>query len=142
MENAMFVRHGVMHRNTFINAPKLLLQTAQMLDKPQIFVAGQLSGVEGYVESAASGLLAGINASRLYQRKSTVIAPRETAIGSLLYYITHTDTKSFQPMNITFGLMPPWPEKIKDKRKKKILIAERAIEAIEDFILREELSNN
>ena len=139
MENASFVRHGVMHRNTFINSPKLLMQTTQMLRRPQVFIAGQLSGVEGYVESAASGLFAGINAVRLYRKESTVIAPRETALGSLLYYITHTDSKGFQPMNITFGLMPPWPEKVKDKKKKKMLIAQRAIEAFENFVVLEGL---
>lgn len=141
LENASFVRHGVMHRNTFINSPKLLSQSTQLLSRPNIFIAGQISGVEGYVESAASGLLAGLNASRLWQEKPVLIAPRESALGSLMYYITNTDADSFQPMNITFGLIPPWTEKVRDKKKKKTLIAERALGAIEDFIIREELRN-
>lgn len=141
LENASFVRHGVMHRNTFINSPKLLSQTTQLLSRPNIFIAGQISGVEGYVESAASGLLAGLNAGRLWQKKPVLIAPRESALGSLMHYITNTDADNFQPMNITFGLMPPWTEKVRDKKKKKTLIADRALRAIDDFIICEELGS-
>lgn len=141
LENANFVRFGVMHRNTFINSPKLLSPTTQLLTQPNLLVAGQLSGVEGYVESAASGLLAGINAGRLWQKDSALIAPRESALGSLLNYITHADADNFQPMNITFGLMPPLHENVRDKKKKKILTAQRAIDAIEMFIERQGLRN-
>lgn len=141
LENANFMRFGVMHRNTFINSPKLLSPTTQLLARPNLLMAGQLSGVEGYVESAASGLLAGINAGRLWRQQPALIAPRESALGSMLYYITHTDADNFQPMNITFGLMPPLPENIRDKKKKKIMTAQRAIDSIEEFICQHGLRN-
>lgn len=130
LEQARFARYGVMHRNTYINSPRLLFETAQLRKDPRLFVAGQLSGVEGYVESAASGLLAGINAARLAQGQNLLNAPRDTALGSLMHYITHAESTGFQPMNITFGLMPGWPGEIKDKAKKKMLIAQRALDAI------------
>lgn len=130
LEEAEFVRFGVMHRNTFINSPRVLQETTQLRKFPHLLIAGQISGVEGYVESAASGLVAGINAAKIQYHQETVIPPRASAMGSLLHYITHSDSKDFQPMNITFGLMPPWPEKIKDKRKKNGLIAQRALDEI------------
>lgn len=130
LEEAEFVRFGVMHRNTFINSPRVLQETTQLRKFPHLLIAGQISGVEGYVESAASGLVAGINAAKIQNHQETVIPPRASAMGSLLHYITHSDSKDFQPMNITFGLMPPWPEKIKDKRKKNGLIAQRALDEI------------
>ncbi|WP_378957117.1 FADH(2)-oxidizing methylenetetrahydrofolate--tRNA-(uracil(54)-C(5))-methyltransferase TrmFO [Pelosinus sp. sgz500959] len=140
LEKAEFVRLGVMHRNTFINSPQLLRSTLQMTDKPNVFFAGQITGVEGYVESAASGLVAGINASRLLAERELVVFPRETAHGALCQYITNTDAKHFQPMNINFGLLPPLEERIKDKKVKNGLIAERALLALENF--REKLDNN
>lgn len=130
LENAEFARFGVMHRNTFINSPKVLAGTTQLKEHPHIFMAGQLSGVEGYVESAASGLIAGINASRCLRGETPLIVPEETAIGALLHYISNPEQRDFQPMNITFGLLPPWPSKIKDKEKKNLLIAERALKAL------------
>lgn len=130
LEEAEFVRFGVMHRNTFINSPRVLQETTQLRKFPHLLIAGQISGVEGYIESAASGLVAGINAAKIQYHQETVIPPRASAMGSLLHYITHSDSKDFQPMNITFGLMPPWPEKIKDKRKKNGLIAQRALDEI------------
>jgi len=133
LENAEFIRYGVMHRNTFINAPRLLLETTQLKQNPHILVAGQISGVEGYIESAASGLIAGINASQLVQVKENLKPPRNTAIGSLLYYITHADEENFQPMNITFGLMPEWEERIRDKKTKNLLIAQRALTDIAEW---------
>ncbi len=114
----------------FINSPRVLQETTQLRKFPHLLIAGQISGVEGYVESAASGLVAGINAAKIQNHQETVIPPRASAMGSLLHYITHSDSKDFQPMNITFGLMPPWPEKIKDKRKKNGLIAQRALDEI------------
>ncbi len=135
LEQAEFARFGMMHRNTFINAPKLLLETTQLKKHPHILVAGQLSGVEGYVESTASGLLAGINASRIFQGAGLCAAPRESALGSLLHYITHTDADHFQPMNITFGLLPSLAEKIKDKREKNRTIAGCALEAMQKSCL-------
>lgn len=106
LEKAEFARFGVMHRNTFINSPAVLMPTMQVKKHPQVFFAGQITGVEGYVESASNGLVAGINASRLALGKDPLVFPRETAMGSLCHYITNADAKSFQPMNITFGLLP------------------------------------
>jgi methylenetetrahydrofolate--tRNA-(uracil-5-)-methyltransferase len=133
LENANFVRLGVMHRNTFINSPKVLASTLQMVDNHNIFFAGQITGVEGYVESAASGLVAGINASRLLAGRKPVIFPRETAHGALCQYITNADVKHFQPMNINFGLLPPWEERIRDKKIKNNLIAQRSLFTLGKF---------
>lgn len=130
LEEAEFVRYGVMHRNTYINAPQILEITTQLKIRPDLLIAGQISGVEGYVESAASGLISGINAARLARQQEPLVPPRNSAIGSLLYYITHARAEGFQPMNITFGLIPPWPEKIKDKKAKNLQIAKRALEEI------------
>lgn len=140
LEKAEFVRLGVMHRNTFINSPKLLRSTLQMEEQPNLFFAGQITGVEGYVESAASGLVAGINAARLLAGLDLVVFPNETAHGALCQYITSTEAKHFQPMNVNFGLLPPLEERIKDKKVKNGLIAERALLALEKF--REKLDNN
>ena len=107
LENAEFVRYGVMHRNTYINSPKVLSPTFQLKNNPKIFFAGQITGVEGYVESAASGLMAGVNAARLAKNLEPIIFPKETCHGALANYITTADEKNFQPMNITFGLLPP-----------------------------------
>jgi methylenetetrahydrofolate--tRNA-(uracil-5-)-methyltransferase len=135
LENAEFVRYGVMHRNTYINSPTALLPTYQTRTRERLFFAGQITGVEGYVESAASGLLAGVNAARLYQGKSPLIAPVTTAIGSLAHYITHTQADNFQPMNATFGLLPPLPERVKDKRTRAEKYAERALQDLQtDFM--------
>ena len=140
LEKAEFVRLGVMHRNTFINSPKVLRPTMQMSENPNIFFAGQITGVEGYVESAASGLVAGINAGRLLAGLDMVVFPGDTAHGALCQYITNADTKHFQPMNINFGLLPPLEQRIKDKKVKNGLIAQRALESLEKF--REKLDNN
>ncbi|HRM23573.1 MAG TPA: methylenetetrahydrofolate--tRNA-(uracil(54)-C(5))-methyltransferase (FADH(2)-oxidizing) TrmFO, partial [Enterococcus aquimarinus] len=105
LENAEIVRYGVMHRNSFMNSPELLEQTYQSKKRSDLFFAGQMTGVEGYVESAASGLLAGRNAVRLIKGEELITLPRETAMGSLAYYITHASGKNFQPMNVTFGIV-------------------------------------
>jgi methylenetetrahydrofolate--tRNA-(uracil-5-)-methyltransferase len=134
LENAEFERLGVMHRNTFIKSPKVLEPTLQTRQRPTLFFAGQMTGVEGYVESAAGGMVAGINAARLALGQPLVAFPRETATGSLLYYITHADPDQFQPMNIAFGLMPELDgPKIKDKRLRKRTIAERALAQLEKW---------
>lgn len=134
LEQAEFVRLGVIHRNTFMNSPRLLNATAETKSRPGLFFAGQMTGVEGYVESAAGGLVAGINAARLALGQELVTFPRETAIGSLLHYITHADPESFQPMNIAFGLIPELEgPKIKDKRLRKRTIAERALAVLGDW---------
>lgn len=133
LENAEFVRYGVMHRNTYIHSPKLLKQTLQMIDQENLFFAGQITGVEGYLESAAMGLLAGMNAGRLVLNKEPVIFPQDTAIGGLSHYITHQEHKKFQPMNITFGLLPSLGRKIRDKREKNRLLSERALNSLRLF---------
>ena len=134
LENAEFVRYGVMHRNTFINSPLALLPTMQLKDEPRLFFAGQMTGVEGYVESASSGLVAGINAARLVMGKEPVVFPEATAHGALCHYITTADAKKFQPMNVNFGLMPKPAERIRDKKLKKQKIAEAALAALDDFL--------
>ncbi len=130
LENAEFVRYGVMHRNSFMNSPELLTQTYATKKRPNLFFAGQMTGVEGYVESAASGLVAGLNAANLALGKDAVIFPQETVIGSMAYYITHAEGKHFQPMNANFGLLPELPERIKDKKLRYATLAERALTAL------------
>ncbi len=133
LENAEIVRYGVMHRNTFINSPSLLHPTYQSKKRNNLFFAGQMTGVEGYVESAASGLIAGINAARMVKGEETLVFPRETVIGSMAHYITATDPKHFQPMNANFGLLPPLEQKIRNKTLRIETLALRAIEKIQNF---------
>ena len=133
LENAEFVRYGVMHRNTFINSPELLRPTLQYKDRDDLLFAGQMTGVEGYIESAASGLVAGVNAAYLAKGENPVIFPEQTAHGSMRKYITSAVAKHFQPMNANFGLMPPLEERIRDKKLKKQKIAERALEFLAKF---------
>lgn len=134
LENAEIVRYGVMHRNTFINSPKLLEATYRFKGRNDLFFAGQMTGVEGYVESAASGLVAGINAARLVLGKELVQFPAETAIGSMANYITTTSAKHFQPMNANFGLFPRLEEKIKRKQERYEAYANRALVSIMNFV--------
>lgn len=134
LEQAEIVRYGVMHRNTFINSPKLLKPTYQYKEREDLFFAGQMTGVEGYVESAASGLVAGINAAHYVLGKELIVFPQETAIGSMAHYITSANPKHFQPMNANFGLFAPLDEPIKDKKKKNERYAERALETIQNFL--------
>ena len=133
LENAEFVRYGVMHRNTFINSPELLRPTLQYKDRDDLLFAGQVTGVEGYIESAASGLVAGVNTAYLAKEENPVIFPEQTAHGSMCKYITSAVAKHFQPMNANFGLMPPLEERIRDKKLKKQKIAERALEFLAKF---------
>jgi methylenetetrahydrofolate--tRNA-(uracil-5-)-methyltransferase len=107
LENAEFVRFGMVHRNTYINGPTVLRETWQVKDRDDLFFAGQISGVEGYVESAASGLMAGRNAAALIEQRPIGVPPRTTALGALAYYVSHADPRHYQPTNITFGIMPP-----------------------------------
>ncbi|HEX7282263.1 MAG TPA: methylenetetrahydrofolate--tRNA-(uracil(54)-C(5))-methyltransferase (FADH(2)-oxidizing) TrmFO [Vicinamibacterales bacterium] len=127
LENAEFVRYGMVHRNTYICGPKVLLPTWQTRHRPDLLFAGQVSGVEGYVESAASGLIAGRNAAAIAKGDAPQAPPRTTAIGSLAYYVSHADPKTYQPTNITHGIMPPLEQPPRDKMKKKLMIAERAL---------------
>ncbi|MRQ31352.1 FADH(2)-oxidizing methylenetetrahydrofolate--tRNA-(uracil(54)-C(5))-methyltransferase TrmFO [Bacillus anthracis] len=134
LENAEIVRYGVMHRNTFINSPNLLRPTYQYKQRDDLFFAGQMTGVEGYVESAASGLLAGINAARLVKGEEPVVLPPVTAMGSMANYITATNAKNFQPMNANFGLFAPLEKKIKKKAERNEAYATRALEMIRNFV--------
>jgi methylenetetrahydrofolate--tRNA-(uracil-5-)-methyltransferase len=121
LAKAEFVRLGSMHRNTFINAPLHLEPTLQWRRRPTVFFAGQMTGVEGYIESAATGLLAGINAARLMTGESPVTPPMTTALGSLLAYITDHERKNFQPMNVNFGLISPLARRLRGKAKKEMM---------------------
>lgn len=126
LENAEFVKYGVMHRNTYINSPVLLNSTFNLKNKTNIFFAGQITGVEGYVESIASGLSAGINAVNVYKNKDVIEFSEETVIGALSKYIS-TPNKRFQPMNANFGILPPLEEKIRDKHERYRKMAERSL---------------
>lgn len=133
LEEAEIVRYGVMHRNTFLNSPDLLRPTYQYKDRDDLLFAGQMTGVEGYVESAASGLLAGINAAKIAAGEAPVVLPQETVIGSLAHYITHTNSKNFQPMNANFGLIKELDKTIKNKHDRNQAYADRALASIQNF---------
>jgi methylenetetrahydrofolate--tRNA-(uracil-5-)-methyltransferase len=138
LENATFLRYGQIHRNTYIHAPSLLTETLQLKAHPGIMIAGQLSGVEGYTESIASGMLAGIYAAAIANGNAPAPAPRASANGSLTYYITHAETKKFQPANITFDLLLPLEEdlrkKIRDKKERHKLQCDRALAAWNEWL--------
>jgi methylenetetrahydrofolate--tRNA-(uracil-5-)-methyltransferase len=134
LESADIIRYGVMHRNTFLNSPKLLRPTYQLKARDDLFFAGQMTGVEGYVESAASGLIAGINAARLVLGESLLTFPEETAIGSMANYITTANPNNFQPMNANFGLLPPLSERIRNKSERYEQLAQRALNTIQNFV--------
>jgi len=130
LEQAEFVRLGSMHRNTFINAPRLLQATCQLKSDPRILCAGQITGVEGYVESASSGFLAGVNAARLARGEGLTVPPPETAIGALAVHITNAEAAHFQPMNVNYGLFPSLVGRVK-KKEKRGLLAQRGLAALE-----------
>jgi methylenetetrahydrofolate--tRNA-(uracil-5-)-methyltransferase len=134
LEQAEFVRFGMVHRNTYINGPTVLHETWQTRQRPELLFAGQVSGVEGYVESAASGLMAGINAARLSQGEPAVAAPRTTAIGALAYYVSHADPANYQPTNITFGIMPPLDQPPRGKPQRKTMLSERALQDLQRWM--------
>jgi methylenetetrahydrofolate--tRNA-(uracil-5-)-methyltransferase len=127
LENARFLRYGQIHRNTYINAPTLLEETLQMRAHPRVFFAGQICGVEGYVESIATGLMAGMHAAALVFGAEPLPAPRASAFGSLTHYVTHSDTRNFQPANITFDLLPPLEKKVRDRKERHRLQCELAL---------------
>jgi methylenetetrahydrofolate--tRNA-(uracil-5-)-methyltransferase len=133
LENAEFLRYGQIHRNTYINAPALLNQTLQLRDHPNVFFAGQISGVEGYVESIATGLAAGLLASSWVRGEPLVPFPRDTATGSLLHYISHADPRHYQPANIAFDLFPPLTNSPRDRRERQIAICDRALSSFEHY---------
>lgn len=133
LEHAEFVRYGVMHRNTYLNSPDLLNSDFSLKGDPLLFFAGQMTGVEGYVESAASGLIAGISLARKLRGQEPVDLTRQTAIGSLGHYVSEYQGKDFQPMNVTFGIMESWPERIRSKPERYHKIAERSLALIDSF---------
>ncbi len=127
LSNAEFVRYGVMHRNTFINSPKLLNRNLSLKNNDNIFFAGQISGVEGYMESASSGIVAGINAVRKLRGEESLILPEYSMIGALLSYICDETVTNFQPMGANFGVLPPLKEHIRDKRERYAALSERSL---------------
>jgi methylenetetrahydrofolate--tRNA-(uracil-5-)-methyltransferase len=139
LENARFVRFGQIHRNTYINAPLCLTPALHLRDDPRIFFAGQISGVEGYVESIATGLMAGIHCTAMLRGEEPRPFPRETALGSLCHYITGADPRNYQPANITFDLLPQLDEATRrqwkhDKRARHAEVCRRAQEALENWL--------
>ncbi|MCD4673536.1 MAG: methylenetetrahydrofolate--tRNA-(uracil(54)-C(5))-methyltransferase (FADH(2)-oxidizing) TrmFO [Anaerolineaceae bacterium] len=142
LENAEFVRYGQMHRNTFIASPLLLQPTLQSKDQPMLFFAGQITGVEGYIGNVATGLLAGLNVSRLMMNQNLLELPKTTMLGALCQYITHANMKDFQPMKANFGIVPALENRVKGKRQRAAAYAERAIEHLEEFIQSNGLRND
>jgi methylenetetrahydrofolate--tRNA-(uracil-5-)-methyltransferase len=134
LENARFLRYGQIHRNTYINAPSLLRETLQMKQHPQVFFAGQICGVEGYVESIATGLIAGLHASALLSGLELRPAPRPSAFGSLVHYVTHASAKDFQPANITFDLLPPLERRIRDRKERHREQCELALKEFDGWL--------
>jgi methylenetetrahydrofolate--tRNA-(uracil-5-)-methyltransferase len=134
LENGRFLRYGQIHRNTYINSPSLLRETLQMREHPQVLFAGQICGVEGYVESIATGLMAGMHASALTSGYEITPAPRASAFGSLVHYVTHASAKNFQPANITFDLLPPLEKKIRDRKERHRAQCELALREFEDWL--------
>jgi methylenetetrahydrofolate--tRNA-(uracil-5-)-methyltransferase len=142
LEQAEFVRFGMVHRNTYINAPTVLSETWQTRSRENLFFAGQVSGVEGYVESAASGLVAGVNAARLATGRGPVSPPRTTAIGALAYYVSHAEADTYQPTNIAFGLMPPLDRPPRERQARKQALSERALRDLDAWIAREGIGSD
>ena len=136
LENARFIRYGQIHRNTYINAPTLLRETLQMKSHPRVFFAGQICGVEGYVESVATGLMAGMHAAALVQGRELIPAPRASAFGSLTHYVTQADAKNFQPANITFDLLPPLEKEMRDRKERHRLQCELALKEFDAWMAR------
>ncbi len=133
LENATFVRYGVMHRNSFICSPKYLNQDYSLKNHEGLYIAGQITGVEGYVESAQSGMIAGMNMVRYLNKQEPIIFPRETVMGALSYYITHCEAEHFQPMKANFGILPDLQTRVKKKLRKEAY-ANRAVEVMDEFI--------
>ncbi len=133
LKNAEFLRYGVMHRNTFIDSPRLLNGDFSLRGNDRIFFGGQITGVEGYMESAASGLMAGINLARRLFGEETVVLPQDTMIGALSRYISDDSVKNFQPMGANFGVLPPFPDKIRDKQERYMQLANRGMDSLKEF---------
>ena len=139
LKNADFIRYGVMHRNTFIDSPRLLNGDFSLRSNPLLFFGGQITGVEGYMESAASGLMAGINLARRLKGEETVVLPKDTMIGALSRYISDESVKNFQPMGANFGVLPPLEEKIRDKQERYLQLAQRGMNSLKDFAINNNL---
>ncbi|MDK6822769.1 methylenetetrahydrofolate--tRNA-(uracil(54)-C(5))-methyltransferase (FADH(2)-oxidizing) TrmFO [Lacticaseibacillus paracasei] len=133
LENVQIIRYGVMHRNTFMKSPVVLEPTYASKRRPDLFFAGQMTGVEGYVESAASGLIAGINAARIALGETPLVFPETTAMGSMAHYITHTSAHHFQPMNANFGIMPALTVRVRNKKERNQQLADRALKDLATF---------
>ena len=127
LKNAEFYRYGVMHRNSFINSPKLLDKNLSLKKNKNIFFAGQITGVEGYMESAASGILAGINAANLFLGRKEFVLPNTTMIGALTEHVYGSVSENFQPMGANFGILPPLEERIRDKKERYLRLADRGL---------------
>lgn len=138
LRNAEFLRYGVMHRNTFINSPKILDASYSVRYKKNLFFAGQITGVEGYMESASSGIMAGINAVRLLEGKNSLVLPSESMIGALSRYISDETIENFQPMGANFGILPPLDERIKDKKLRYEALAQRGLALVEKICKEEQ----
>ena len=136
LENAEFLRFGSIHRNTYLNTPAVLTPHLSLRDDDRALCAGQLVGVEGYTESLATGLLAGINLGRLLSGAEPLVPPADTMLGGLMRYVQECDPTHFQPMNANFGLLPPLDRRVRDKRRKRVLLAERALGAMDRFAIR------
>jgi methylenetetrahydrofolate--tRNA-(uracil-5-)-methyltransferase len=134
LEGAEFVRFGMVHRNTYINGPAVLAETWQVRRRPSLFFAGQMSGVEGYVESAASGLVAGLGAAAMARGEPARALPRTTALGALAYYVSHADSAHYEPSNVTFGIMPPLARPPRDRLARKLALSARALEDLEAWL--------
>jgi methylenetetrahydrofolate--tRNA-(uracil-5-)-methyltransferase len=139
LERAEFVRYGQIHRNTYINAPALLTASLQLRSRPEVFFAGQISGVEGYVESIATGLMSGLHAAALARGETPRPLPRETALGSLCHYISAADARDYQPANITFDLLPQLDDATRqrlrrDKKARHAEVCRRALEALDAYL--------
>jgi methylenetetrahydrofolate--tRNA-(uracil-5-)-methyltransferase len=139
LENARFLRYGQIHRNTYINSPALLRETLQMKMHPRVLFAGQICGVEGYVESIATGLVAAMHASAMVAGSEPVAPPRATAFGSLAHYVTHADPENFQPANITFDLLPPLANKIRDRKERHRMQCELALRHFDEWMERTQM---
>jgi methylenetetrahydrofolate--tRNA-(uracil-5-)-methyltransferase len=134
LENARFLRYGQIHRNTYINGPALLSESLQMKQHPRILFAGQICGVEGYVESITTGLMAGIHAAVLASGAEPVPPPRPSAFGSLMHYVTHADARNFQPANITFDLLPPLEHRIRDRQERHRQQCDLALKHFDEWL--------
>jgi methylenetetrahydrofolate--tRNA-(uracil-5-)-methyltransferase len=136
LENARFLRYGQIHRNTYINGPALLRETLQMKAHPRVLFAGQICGVEGYVESIATGLMAGLHSAALVLGTDLAPPPRASAFGSLTHYVTHADANNFQPANITFDLLPALEKKTRDRKERHRLQCDLALKHFDEWLER------